>query len=199
MNDFYLLGLESKKEVSSALAPEPARLDHDLISDLENASELSFELQLVKLIVNKNGFVRSDDLTGLRTIWTDYMPNSLSWPLMSIKLKEFVSESLTGDEGIDWILAKVNSPDGSRNYYIPRFGKMLDVLDFENTIYAKNSDLIVRPHFSLRKVNQLSIFHCPGSNNPWKITSDLYVNFLLKRTIQKNRLTGMTFARVSAT
>jgi hypothetical protein len=199
MNDFYLLSRESKKEVASAFAPEPTKLDHELISDLEDTSELPFELQLVKLIANKNGFVRTDDLNGLRTTWLDYQPNSLAWPLMSNKLKEIVSENLTGDEGINWILVKVNGPDESRNYYIPRFERMLDVLDIENTLFARNTDSIIRPHFSLNKVNQLSIFHCPGSNNLWKITSGLYVNFLLKRTIQKNRLTGMIFERARAT
>jgi hypothetical protein len=199
MNDFYLLGRESKKEVASAFAPVPVKSDHKLISDLEKTSKLPFDLKLVKLTINNEGTVRTGDLTGWSQPWLDYQPNSLGWPLMSIKLKEFVSESLTGDEGIDWILVKVNGPEGSRNYYIPRFEKLLDVLDVENTLYEKDNELNFTPHLSLNKVNQLSLFHCPRPGTPWKITSNLYVNFLLKKAIQKNRLTGMTFERVSAT
>jgi hypothetical protein len=197
MNDFYQLGWENKKEYASACAPESTIPEHELISDLESTSELPFALQLVKLSVNKSGIVRTEDLTGLSSTWLDYQSNSLEWPFMSIKLKEIVNENLTGDEGIDWVLAKVNGPGGYRNYYIPRFERKLDVLDSENTRYTRNSDSKIRPHFSLGKINQYSIFHLQGSNDQWKITSGLYVNFLLKKAIRKNRLTGMTFERVA--
>jgi hypothetical protein len=200
MNDYYRLGRENKKEFASAASRSPVAgsREIDLTAALETASELPFELQLVKLTVSKDGTTVSDDLKGLTNPWLDYLPNSLELPLMSNRLKEFITENLTGDEGLGWIRAKVNGPGGARNYYVPKFESAPDVLDKENTVYSKEGG-IVTPHFSLNKIHQLGIFHCPGPGSSSKITSALYVNEMVKRAIQKNRLTGMTFEKVNVT
>ncbi len=187
MNDYYLLGRENKKEFACADGGEQGA---------EGSSELNFELHLVKLTISKNGTAISDDLSGLSTTWLDFQPNNLELPLMSNRLKEFITENLTGDEGLYWILAKINGPGGVRNYYIPVFERELDVLDTENTIYSEDGSILT-PHFSLNKVHQLGIFHCPGEGGSLKIASALYVNEMVKRAVQKNRLTGMTFKKVN--
>jgi hypothetical protein len=199
MNDYYLLARESKKEFASASGrtPEAGSREPDA-GHWENASELPFELHLVKLTVSKDGTAVSDDLKGLTNPWLDFLPNSPELPLMSNRLKEFITENLTGEEGLGWIRAKVNGPGGARNYYILKFESVPDVLDTESTVYEKNGQ-IMTPFFSLNKVHQLGIFHCPGPDSSSKITSALYVNEMVKRAIQKNRLTGMTFEKVNVT
>ena len=195
MDNYYFLSWEQKATTASAFAPEGTKLDHELIPDLDGLTELPFELQLVKLTLKKDGLIRSNDLTNLKSIWLDYQPNSLAWPLMSGRLKAIILEAMTGKECINWITAKVKGLDEYRNYYIPRFEKILDVLDFDHTLFVKNTDHIIRPHFSNAKVHQYSIFHSPNRYDLWKITSGLYVNETLKNKIQKNQLTGITFEK----
>jgi len=133
MNSYYFLSWTQCKQVACAFAPKGTKLDHELIPEL-GVKDLPLGLELVKLTVEKNGLVQSNDLSGLDSIWLDYQPNSLAWPLMSEKLKSLVSDNLTGKEGIIWITAKVNDNGEYWKYYIPHFERMLDVLDELKTV-----------------------------------------------------------------
>jgi len=195
MSNYYLISSKKKQQVASAFAHENTKLDHELVKDLNRESKLPFELYLLKLSVGKNGLIESNDLTGLNEIWLDYLPNSLAWPFFSEKLKDVVDKSLTGKENIDWITAKVNGNGEQREYYIPRFEKMLDVLDLEKTMFVENTDAVIRPCFSLTKINNFTVFHMPQSHDLWKITSSLYVNETLKKAIQKEKFTGINFEK----
>jgi len=197
MNNYYLLSGKSYPKIASAFAPEGAKLAHELISELGNVNELPFELSLVKLTVGNNGLIESNDLSDLNDIWVDYQPNSLAWPLMSDKLKSVIEQYLTGNEGIGWISAIVNAPNEQRTYYIPIFSKMLDVLDTQKTMFVQGTDRIIRPVFSFSKIGGYSVFHQPSDHNLWKITSGLYVSDTLKKAIQKAKLTGMDFEKIS--
>jgi hypothetical protein len=197
MNNYYLLSWTQHKQVASALAPKGTKLDHELIADIEGVKDLPFELELVKLTVDKTGIAQSNDLSGLDTIWLDYQPNSLAWPLMSEKMKTIVANNLTGKEGINWIAAKVDGIGECRTYYIPRFENMLNVLDEQKTMYVKGTDRIIKPCFSLAKISSFSIFHKPSAYDLWKITSGLYVSEELKKAIQKEKLTGIDFEKTT--
>lgn len=197
MKKYYYLSWIQNRQVASAFAPIGTRLDHELIEEIEGINELPFELKLVELTVEKNRVVQSNDLSGIDPIWLDYQPNSLAWPLMSEKLKSLVSDNLTGKEGISWIIARISGNGEYRNYYIPRFESMLDVLDEQKTMYIKGTDRIIKPCFSLAKVNSFSIFHKPSAYSLWKITSGLYVSDELKKAIQKEKLTGIDFEKTS--
>lgn len=97
MNNYYLLSGKNNPKVASAFAPEGTKLAHELITELDDANELPFKLNLVKLTVGKNGLIKSNDLSDLKEIWLDYQPNSLAWPLMSEKLKGVIENNLTGN------------------------------------------------------------------------------------------------------
>jgi hypothetical protein len=197
MNNYYFFCWKNATQVASAFAPKGTRLAHELIADIEEIDELPFELELVKLTEKKTGLIKDNDLAGLDSIWLDYQPNSLAWPLMSDRLKLLVSDNLTGKEGIGWITAKVNGNGEYRNYYIPRFEKMLNVLDEQKTIYVKGTDRIIKPCFSLAKISSFSVFHKPSAHNLWKITSGLYISEKIKKAIQKEKLTGMNFEKIT--
>lgn len=197
MVKYFLLSAKDSKELPSAFAPDGTKLAHELISELNDVDELPFEFDLIKLSVCKNSLLRSKDLSGLNEIWLDYQPNSLAWPLMSEKLKAIVLRNLTGNEGLNWIRAKINGNGNQRNYYIPRFEKILDVLDFQKTMYVKDTDHIVKAFFSSTKVSAYSIFSQPAAHNLWKITSGLYISDAIKTTIQKEKLSGMDFERIA--
>lgn len=195
-NNFYFFSGKNTPKVASAFAPENTKPMYELISELDNVKEMPFEFKLVKLTVGKNGLIKSNDLSDLKSIWLDYQPNNKVGPLFSYKLKTIITNHLTGKEGVNWLTAKINGNGEQRTYYIPRFERMLDVLDTEKTIYNEETGSVIIPHFSLEKVQNYSIFHTPAAHGLWKITSGLYVNETLKKAIQKEKLTGVSFEKI---
>ena len=195
-DNYYFLTNKDYTEVASAFAPDDTKLAHELIPDLDGLDEMPFDFKLVKLSVEKNGLTKSNDLSGLDLTWLDLQPNSLAWPIMSERLKNLVVQNLTGNEYLGWISATISKGDENRTYYIPRFEKKLDVLDEKNTMFVKGTDHIIRPHFSLKKIKDLTIFHAPDSHDFWKISPGLYINETLRKSIIKERLTGVGFEKV---
>lgn len=191
---YYLLGIENKNESVVANAPEGTKLAHELIFEI-NSEKLPFNLNLIKVLTTKKGLVKSEDFTKLENPWLDYLPNSLVWPLMSIKLKDVITNSLKGNEGIEWVKVKVYLKDEPRDYFIPRFNEKLDVLNKEETKYVPGTDQIIKPSFSNSKISNYSIFHKPTMF--WKITNEIYVNEEVKNAIEENGLTGITFEKTS--
>ena len=112
-------------------------------------------------------------------------------------MKFIFEKNLTGNEGIDWISVIVKRYDDKRIYFIPRFAEMLDVLDIQKTLFIQGTDMVIRPVFSLSKISKYSVFHQPSSHNLWKITSEIYVSGTLKKSIQKEKLTGLEFEKTS--
>jgi hypothetical protein len=193
------MGMKNPQKVASAFAPDNIKLAYQLIQDLESISVLPFDLNLLKLSLKKDRLVNSDDLSDLNETWLDYQPNSLAWPLASEKLKIIIEKSLTGNEGIDWIVAHVFGNGERREYYIPRFKKLLDVLDIDKTMFIPGTNRIIKPCFSLSKISKYSVFHKPSENNLWEITLGLYVSDTLKKAIQKEKLTGIVFDKIFIT
>ena len=198
-NNYYHFSAQNKRKVASAF-PHGGGLiiASDLIPELDDADELPFELDIVMVTSGKDGLIISSDISSFDTVWLDYQPNGLAWPLFSERLRTIVVQSLTGKEGVSWIKATVNGHGERRFYYIPRFEKKLDVLDHEQTKYVKGTDLVIIPHFSLLKVSEYSVFHVPTAQNRWKITSGLYINEKLKQMIIKEKLTGVDFEQARA-
>jgi hypothetical protein len=198
MEKYYLLSWKDGKEpLASAFAPKGTKADHELIKELKGRDSLPFELSLVKLDVGKNGLIESNDLTGLKEIWLDYQPNSLAWPLMSERLKSLIETNLKGNEQVDWITCNVKNGNEERPYFILRFNKILDVLDMQKTMFVQGTDHIIRPVFAASKISSYNIFSKPSSHDLWKITSGLYVSEALKKAIQKEKITGVDFEKIT--
>jgi hypothetical protein len=197
MNNCFLLYGKNLPVVASAFAPKDIKLSQDLISDLEGRNELAFDLDLVKLSRSSKGLEESYNLTGLSNIWLDYQPNSLAWPMMSEELKTVIDSHLTGNESIDWISAIIKAKTEQKLYYIPRFNKLLDVLDLQKTIFVSGTDHIIKPVFSVAKTSLYAVFPKPTSGDLWKITPSIYVNETLKKSIQKLKLTGLGFEKTT--
>jgi hypothetical protein len=197
MSNYFFLSGKNPPKVASAFAPEGTKLSQDLIPELDGINNLPFDLGLVKLSIGKNGLIESNDLGDLTEIWLDYQPNSLAWPLMSERLKTTIESQLTGNESIDWITAIIKGNGEQKIYYVPRFNKMLDVLDMQKTMFVQGTDHIIRPVFSISKIGLYSMFSKPSSHNLWRITSGLYVSEAIKKAIQKQKLTGLDFEKTS--
>jgi hypothetical protein len=198
MEKYFLLSWKNGKEpLASAFAPKGSKLAQDLISELNGINKLPFELSLVKLDVGKNALIESNDLSDLKEIWLDYQPNSLAWPLMSERLKSVIEANLTGNEQIDWIECKVKNGSEERTYFILRFNKMLDVLDMQKTMFVQGTDHIIKPVFASSKISAYGIFSKTSLYDLWKITTGLYVSDVLKKAIQKEKLTGVDFEKTT--
>ena len=65
-------------------------------------------------------------------------------------------------------------------------------------MYVKGTDHIIRPHFSLEKIKDLTIFHKPDSHDFWRIPTGLYINDTLRKGIIKEKLVGIGFEKVRA-
>jgi|CXWL01.1.fsa_nt_gi hypothetical protein len=168
----------------------------DLIPTLISAAHLPFDLELVKLTPRRNSLDESHDLSNLLDIWPDYMPNIFAWPFCSAKLRAVIERQLLHDENLHWISAQISGGGEIREYYVIRFDTMHDVLDDEKTTYVPNTKHIIRPWFSMAKINDLSIFSLPSDFDLWRITSSLYVRNSLKLDIEKAGVTGVTFESV---
>jgi hypothetical protein len=200
MENYYLLGGKDNSSVAFAFAPKEIRQSDtiELINTLETVQELPFKFTLVKLSMIKKVFVESPDLTGVKTIWLDYQPNSEAWPLFSGRMKNIIEEYLTGKENISWISAMINGNDETRTYFIPRFDQALDTLDISNTSFVPGTDHVIQPVFSYTKIKDYSVIHYPGNfANLWKITSGFYVNEKIKKAILKEKFTGVIFEKTA--
>lgn len=195
MIKYFSLAEDIKPRTASAYTEDATVLSHELIPDLIGKAVLPFDLYLRSVKFHRNGPIESNDLTKIKHLWVDYQPNNLAWPLMSHKMKELVEFFLTGGEGIIWMKVLVRTPDETREYFIPQFTRKLDVLDKDKTTYVDETDLIVRPVYSLDKINRYSLFHRPGDY--WQITLGLYVNRDLMTAIRTEKLTGVAFDGIS--
>ncbi len=125
----------------------------------------------------------------------DFLGNSLAWPLMSSAMKAIVEGQLTGEEGIDWVTVSVRVQGGVTTYFIPRFRRQLDVLDLTRTKFVDGTDHVIRPCFSLPKIQRFGMFHLPSSF--WRITRGLYVAEYVKRALTNGAVSGVAFERTS--
>lgn len=193
--NYYFLAEKVKPNTAFAYTLGETPLSHELISNLKGIYKLPFELELKKVSSSKIGLEVSNDLSNVKYLWVDYQPNNLAWPLMSEKLKTVIEKKLTGKENISWITTNIKADGEERKYFIPFFNKRLDVLDMQRTMFVSGTDHIIKPFFSLEKIINYSLFHKP--NNFWEITSALYVSEVLKKDIEKEKLTGLSFETIS--
>lgn len=174
MKYFYLSWIDNKN-VKVAKAPK-GTLSFELAEKIKGKGELPFVLEL------------DHDAELL-----DYLPNTIAWPLMSERLKELISESLTGQEGLSWIVARVKCGVNETKYFIPRFSRELDILEKSKSIFA-GRDFLVKAHLSLKKVKNYAFFPLPDL----PFTSRNVVSEELKKRIEQSNLTGINFERVLA-
>ncbi len=191
MNDYFFLSNNIKPKTAIAFSETRTRLAYEIIPELIGKTEIPFELSLKKVKKVRGQWQEISDLSGLKYLWLDYQPNDLAWNLFSDKMKNIIEKNLSGKEGIVWMSVKIKSEVENKTYYIPRFQKMLDVLDEQKTLFVKGTNHIIKPVFSLSKVLNYNLFHEPQDH--WEIPSGLYVNKSIKNAIQKEKLTGVGF------
>lgn len=198
MDNYFLLYGKNYAPGANAFASNQVSPHYIFAEKLKDAHQLPFDFNLVKLTIAASGVSESSDLEGLNNIWLDYQPNNLALPMFSERMQEIIDQNLTGNEEIDWISAKIKGNNEERNYYILRFNKALDVLDYDKTSFIEDTDHVIEPTFELTKIRSYSIFHIPSPDHLCTITRSIYINERLKNQLQKERLTGLNFEKVSS-
>ena len=161
---YFLMGLKHFKNVAIACAPDNVGLAHELIGALRESEVMPFDFTLKALTVKSDGIHYSNDFSRVETIWLDYQPNSLAWPLFSEKIKNLIKKMLTGKEGLKWISCNICCGKETRTYYIPHFIEELDVLNKDKCFYSNNGGLI-KPAYSSLKIKDYSIFPKTAMND----------------------------------
>jgi len=197
MSTYYFLSWKHKSQVASAIYEIEDQDSYALLLALEGKQSLPFNFNLKRIKEVKDDIIVDDNLDELDEIWLDYQPNDFLWPLMSEKLKSVVQKNLTGNENVDWVDCKVRKGNEERIYYILRFNKVLDVLNIDETKFVNGTDYIIRPVFSFSKIKDYTVFVKPSFEDLWRIPSALYISEKLKKEIQKMKLTGLDFSKVT--
>lgn len=193
---YYLMGLKHFKNVAIACAPDNVGLAHELIGALRDSEVMPFDFTLKALTVKSDGIHYSNDFSRVETIWLDYQPNSLAWPLFSERLKNTIEEMLTGKEGLKWISCNICYGKEVRTYYIPHFIEELDVLNKDKCFYSNNGGLI-KPAYSSLKIKDYSIFPKPAMNDLWQITAAICISDKVKNALMKANISNIAYEAVS--
>ncbi len=197
MSIYYMMSGKHMRQGASAYFPFGSQPIYELIDELTLSEKSPYELKLVKLSFRKGEMEVSSDLSGIDHLWTDYLSNNLYGPLLSARLRTIIDKNLTGNEGLKWIDVVVDGCDEKRTYYIPKFTKVLDVLNEAETSYYGHDGRIAIPAFSANKINHYSVFYNPSNYKIPQIPSCLYVNSNIKNTIIENNVLGVTFEKIS--
>ncbi len=181
------------KSTPVAYAPEGTPLAHELANQLLDLEELPFCLKIESVDIIESGIKRLGDLSP-NCLPVDYQPNSLAWPLMSLKMKKVIDSFISGIDGFRWINVNIEGDKRFFPYFIPFFSKKLDILSIERTLFVPGTDLVINPVFDYKKIFQYQIFH--GASQFWHIT-ELIVSQDVRRKLLENSVTGIFFEQAS--
>ncbi len=193
--NYYLLSFNNSYTKTIAYSPKGSPQPHHLISQIDSKqlNEFPFDMKLHSAAIGKSGIEVGD----ISDEHTDIQPNNLAWPLMSLRLKEIIDSSLTGNESLTWISIKLVGKTKDYTYFLPFFSDKRDILDIEHSIFVGPWNTLLKPYFKSQKVKTLAFFN--GDPNNWQVSSRLYVNDLIKKKIEQSGITGISFTKARMT
>jgi hypothetical protein len=195
MKEYFFLTEKIKNRNAFAYTQGTTPLAHELIPLIRDLSEIPFEMELKKVSNSNTDLQVSSDLSDLSHLWLDFQPNNLAWPIMSEKMMKLICDNLTGKESIVWMCVKIKSDVEIKKYFVPRFENKMDVLDENKTVFVGKNNHIVKPVFSLKKIEHYNLFHIPDLF--WEITSSIFVSNQLKKALQREKITGINFENIA--
>jgi hypothetical protein len=124
--------------------------------------------------------------------FADYLTNDLGARLCSEKLKKIIDSNRSGNDQVQWLEVIVSEENGHcENYYILHFPEDYLVINKDKSIMA--GDMVVKSVLDISIVKDHDIFTLPGEAG-----RTIFVSESLKKTIVKNKLSGMAFTKVLA-
>lgn len=113
--------------------------------------------------------------------------------LVNKELKDLLESFLDTDADIEFLPVKVVSMEyGEKEYYIMHFNKIFDVVDKESSVYANETDIIIKARLDFHKVKDLKVFNSTSGIN------NIFVSKEVRDAIKKSKLDmGISFMPVS--
>lgn len=98
-------------------------------------------------------------------------------------LKNLLQSFIGDTKDVEFLPVKAVSEEyGDKQYYILHFTKIFDVIDYEHTVYAEGTDVILKVRLDYNKAKGLSLF------NTRPYISDIIVSDEVRRAIKRNHL-----------
>ena len=124
--------------------------------------------------------------------FADYLANDLGARLCSLKLKNIIEKNLSQIDEVQWLESTVvNSSGLEKKYYILHFPVDYEVIDRNKSIIV-NEEFIVKGVLDYSAVQGHHIFTYPNEAG-----RRLFVNKDLKKVIEDNKCTGISFFKMT--
>ncbi|WP_027360160.1 imm11 family protein [Desulforegula conservatrix] len=124
--------------------------------------------------------------------FADYLTNDLGVRLCSENLQKIIENNRSENDQLQWLEAIVSDVNGHcKKYFVLHFPENYSVINKEKSIMA--GDMIVKPVLNISIVKSHNIFTLPGEAG-----RTIFVSECLKKIIDKIKLSGLAFTKVSA-
>ncbi len=120
----------------------------------------------------------------------DFVQNDLGWRLCSQRMKNLLDGQLSDTDKIQWLPSYLTDLVGQRTqHFVLHFPEIPDILNLDagETIYHKESEVLIRPCISLEKAEGHRIFNIRG------LQSATIVHASVKEAIEAARMQGVEF------
>jgi hypothetical protein len=134
---------------------------------------------------------------GNKRVITDYVPNDLSWFIVTDKLKSII-ESMKNNK-VQYLPIRARSKDESEvlDLYLVNICNIVDALDLENSKYSvheidENEKMISVQKYAIKgsMIKDIDIFRLKDHN------MSIFISEKLKKAMEKNGITGCDYLEV---
>ena len=196
---YYEIRWKEFKEKYSTSAVLNEKIGYDEFNKLlANNSPYLYGMRwhIISLSVGRKSIIKSDDLSGIKHLWPDYIGNGKVLPIMSEKMKDIIESNLKGTEGVFWIPITIEANGKVRPYYILRFQKQIKVLCKAKTEYLYS--VVSKAVFYKEKALKYSVIPLQ-ENSLWNVLGNFYISSEIKRQLVKADVTGIKYTSVELT
>ncbi|WP_349675598.1 MULTISPECIES: imm11 family protein [unclassified Treponema] len=141
--------------------------------------------------ITNNGITQNNNVP--EKVFFDYQYNQFAYYLLSERLKNCIEENKGSKDSFSWIKVSVSSEIETRNYYIPIFERIPDVLDSKLTTRVPASNAILVPCFASEKLEGHNFF--PLESSFGILPRGIYVSEALKKILQKQKFDNIKFEK----
>ncbi len=162
-----------KKEFSMAkLADEKIIQPLEVDEFIKQNRRFPCNLVLEHMRITNSGIIPSNNVPEKE--FFDHQYNQFAYYLLSERLKNCIEENKGSKDSFSWIKVPVSSENETRDYYIPMFESIPDVLDLELTTRVPASNAILVPCFASEKLEGHNFF--PKESSFGLLQRGLYVS-----------------------
>lgn len=189
---FFTAKEGSSKEFSMAkLADESIISPLEVDDFIKQNRRFPCNLFLAQMRITNNGITQNNNVT--EKVFFDYQYNQFAYYLLSERLKNCIEENKGSKDSFSWIKVSVSSEIETRNYYIPIFERIPDVLDSKLTTRVPASNAILVPCFASEKLEGHNFF--PLESSFGILPRGIYVSEALKKILQKQKFDNIKFEK----